>query len=82
MEVASFLDLMVNFPKSKFMVIGSAMSEDDQQPLAVDDGLIECVDHFLYLGSMIANENNLDAEIVIRIMKASKALEHYETVFL
>ena len=29
-EVASSLGLMVNFPKSKFMVIGSAMSEDDQ----------------------------------------------------
>ena len=30
MEVASSLGLMVNFPKSKFMVIGSAMSEDNQ----------------------------------------------------
>ena len=29
-EVASSVDLMVNFPKSKFMVIGSAMSEDGQ----------------------------------------------------
>ena len=30
------------------------------------------VDHFSYLGSVIVNENNLDAEIDIRIAKASK----------
>ena len=47
----------------------------------MDDGLIECVDHFSYLGSMIANENNLDAEISYRIVKASKAFDHYETLF-
>ena len=29
-EVASSLGLMMNFSKSKFMVIGSAMFEDDQ----------------------------------------------------
>ena len=48
-EVASSLGLTVSFPKTKFMVIGSAVSEGDRQPLAVDDGLIECVDHFSYL---------------------------------
>ena len=39
-EVASFLGLTVSFHKTKFMVIGSAVSEEDWQPLAVDDGLI------------------------------------------
>ena len=48
-ELASSLGLTVNFPKTKFMVIGSAVSVDDRQPLAVGDGLIEYVDHFPYL---------------------------------
>ena len=47
------------------------MSQDDHQHLAVGDGLIECVDQFLYLGSMIVTENNLDAELDVRIAKAS-----------
>ena len=44
------------------MVIGSGVFEDDWQFLAVDDGLIECVDHFSYLGSVIVTENNLDVD--------------------
>ena len=39
----------------------------------MDDGLIECVDHFSYLRSVIATENNLDAEIDVMIVKASTA---------
>ena len=35
LEVASSLGLTVSFPKIKFMVIGSAVCEEDQQPLAV-----------------------------------------------
>ena len=54
------------------MVIGAAVSEEDRQPLAVDDGLIECVNHFSYLRSVIVTENNLDTEIDVRIAKASK----------
>ena len=38
-EMASSLGLRVSF---KFMVIGSAVSEDDQQLLVVDNCLIEC----------------------------------------
>ena len=55
------------------MVIGSAVSEEDRQPLAVDDGLIEYVNHFSYLGSVIVTKNYLDTEIDVRIAKTSKA---------
>ena len=48
-EVASSLGLTVSFTKTKFMVIGAPVSKDDQQPLAVDDGLIECANHFYIL---------------------------------
>ena len=68
MEVASSLGWIVSFPKTN----GSAASEKDRQPLAVGDALIEFVDHFLYLGSVIVTENNLDAEIDVRIVKVCK----------
>ena len=38
----------------------------------MDYGLIECGDHFSYLGSVIVTENSLDAEISVRIAKACK----------
>ena len=46
-EVASSSGLMVSFPKTKFMAIGSAVPEDDQQLLVVDDCLIECLSLFI-----------------------------------
>ena len=66
-EVANSLGLT---GKIKFMIIGSAVSVDDWQPLA---GLIKWVDHFPYLGSVIADESNIDVEIDKRIANASKA---------
>lgn len=48
----------------------------------MDDGLIECVDHFSYLRSVIATENNLDAEIDVMIVKPLKLLEHCGTFVL
>ena len=69
-EVASSIGLTVSFTKTKFMVIGSAVSEEVRQPVAVDDGLIECANHFSYLGSVIMTENYLYIEIDVRIAKA------------
>ena len=48
-------------------------SVDDQQPLAVGGGLIEWVDLFLYLGSVIVDGGSIDVEIDKRIANASKA---------
>ena len=61
---------------SKLMIIGPAMFEDNRQPLAVDDGLIEWVDHFPYLGSVIADERKIDLEVNKRMANASRALHH------
>ena len=49
--------MTVSFTNTKLIAIGSVVYKNDQQPLAVDDGMIECVDHFLYLASVIMNEN-------------------------
>ena len=72
-EVASSLGLTVSFPKTKFMVVGAAVSVDDQQPLAVGGGLIEWVDLFPYLGSVIMDGGSIDVEVDRRIANASKA---------
>ena len=43
------------FPKTKFMVVGSSVSVDEQRPLFVGDDVIEWFDQFPYLGSVIAS---------------------------
>ena len=55
------------------MVVGAAVSVDDQQPLAVGGGLIEWVDLFPYLGSVIMDGGSIDVEVDRRIANASKA---------
>ena len=81
-EVAISLYLTVSFPKTKFMVVGSSVSVEEQQPLAVGDGFIEWVDHFPYLGSVIAAGGGIDADIDKRIANASKVLVPYVNLFL
>ena len=71
--MASSLGLTVSFHKTKFMVVGAAISVDDQQPLAVCGGLIEWVDLFPYLGSVIVDGRSIDVEVDRRIANASKA---------
>ena len=56
------------------MVVGAAVSVDDQQPLAVGGGgLIERVDLFPYRGSVIVDGGSIDVEVDRRIANASKA---------
>ena len=71
--MASSLGLTVSFPKTEFMVIGAAVSVDDQQHLAVGGGLIEWVDPFPYLGSAIVDKGSTDVEVDKRITNDSKA---------
>ena len=47
--------------------------EDKQHPITVDDGVVEYVDEFQYLGSLIVESGHLDEETVKRIAAASRA---------
>ena len=67
-EVASSLGLTVSFPKTKFMVIGNTVAH-----LVVGDGLIEWVEQFPYLGSLISGNGRTSAEVERRVANASKA---------
>ena len=72
-DVAKAFGQRVSIPKTKFMVVGGRVSEEEKLPLALDDGLIEWVSEFPYLRSLIANNGRMDAEVEKRITNASKA---------
>ena len=42
-DVVKTFGLTVSVPKTKFMVVGSGVSEEEKLPLALDDGLTEWV---------------------------------------
>jgi len=64
--------------KTKFMVTGYDVVEDEKladEKLAIDteQGNVEHVEHFQYLGSVISEDGSLDTEIDRRLANASKA---------
>ena len=42
-DVVKAFGLTASVPKTKFMVVGSGVSEEEKLPLALDDGLTEWV---------------------------------------
>ena len=72
-SVTKSLGLTVNITKTKFMAVGHDVSEEDSQPIRVEGGEIEHVNEFSYLGSTVATNGRIDAEIDKRIASASKA---------
>ena len=55
------------------MVAGCNITEEDRQPIAVDGGTIDHVSQFQYLGSVISDNGQIDAEIYRCTVNASKA---------
>ena len=72
-NVAKAFGLTVSLPKTKLMVTGFGVEEEDVAPITVRSEVIECVDHFSYLGSVVSSDGRIDAEVDCRIAKASKA---------
>ena len=54
------------------MVAGREATESDKVPIAVEGGVIENVEEFPYLGSVIASSGTVDADVETRIAKASR----------
>ena len=73
MEVTQSFGLTVSIQKTKFMVVGHGVAEEDKLPLAVDDGSVEWVSEFPYLGSLMAESGRSHMEVDKRIANASKA---------
>ena len=65
--------MILNIQKTKFMVVGSGTEDEDLQPIVIARGEIENVKEFSYLGSLIAENRRIDAEVDQCIANASKA---------
>ena len=72
-SVASDFGMTVSIQKTKFMVVGRGIGDEDLQPIAIEGGEIENVKEFPYLGSLIAENGSIDTEVDKSIANASKA---------
>ena len=72
-SVASNFGMTVNIQKTKFMVVGSGIVDEDLQPIVKEEGEIENMKEFSYVGSLIAENGSIDMEVDKRIANTSKA---------
>ena len=72
-EVAGAFGLTVSLSKTKLMVAGHDVQEEEKAPIHLEGGEIEHVDSFAYLGSVVSSNGRIDAEVDRRIANASKA---------
>ena len=72
-EVAGAFGLTVSLSKTKLMVAGHDVQEEEKTPIHLEDSEIEYVDSFTYLGSVVSSNGRIVAEVDKRIANASKA---------
>ena len=72
-SVAKVFGLIVSLTKTKLMVTGVGVTHEDTLPITVGDEVIECMETFPYLGSVISSNGWIDADLDRRIANASKA---------
>ena len=65
--------LTVNLPKTKYMVTGRMVEEEDLAPMLLDGGEVKAVKEFPYLASVVDSSGRLDAEVNRRVAQAIKA---------
>ena len=72
-RVARAFGLTVSIQKTKMMVTGYDVKDEEMAPILVGNDLIECVESFTYLGSVVTPNARIDAEVDRRIACASRA---------
>eukprot|EP00117_Sycon_ciliatum_P050049 scpid69812/ scgid35385/ LINE-1 reverse transcriptase homolog len=72
-HVAYSFGLTVNLDKTKVMAAGYGLTEADRLPLDVAGEVVECVDSFRYLGSLLHTNGRSTPDISSRIAGASRA---------
>ena len=65
--------LTVSIPKTKHMVTGRLVEEEDLAPIVLEGGEVEAVEEFPYLGSLVDSSGKMDADVSRRVAQASKA---------
>ena len=73
-DVTKVLRMPVNRSKTKVIVVGHGVTEQDKLPLPLEgDGAVEWVSEFPYLGSVVAQDGRSHIEVDKKIANASKA---------
>lgn len=65
--------LTVSLSKTKGMACGSSLENVDHCSIQLEEGCLEMVDGFLYLGSFLSRDGNTSEEVARRISRAAKA---------
>ena len=65
--------LTVSIEKTKGMVVGQTLDEHAVSSVQLDGGVINVVDHFTYLGSIISRDGEVTMDVDCRIAKAARA---------
>ena len=73
MDTASAFGMTVSLQKTKLMVVGHAVTDEEKAPILIGDQYIECLDDFTYMGSTITSNGRMDADIDRRTACASRA---------
>ena len=71
--VAKDWGLIVSTAKTKGMVVGQSVDENDVSPVQVDEGTFDIVDQFTYLGAAISRDGEVTTEVDTRIAKVARA---------
>ena len=72
-SAASKFGLTVSIQKTKGLAVGRQLTPRDQAPVQLEEGTIELVPDFTYLGSNITSDGEVKSEVKIRIGKAARA---------
>ena len=59
-------------PKTKLLVAGLGLTNDDLAPLELNGGVVEVIEHFKYLGSLVEACGGMVGEVGCRIAQASR----------
>ena len=69
-EVATENGFIQSVPKTKLLVAGIGLTNDDLASLELDGGLVEVVEQFKYLGSLVEACGGIVCEVSCRIIVA------------
>ena len=72
-EIATENGLTLSVPKTKLLVAGIVLTNDDLAPLELDGGVVGVVEQFKYLGSLVEACDRIVGEVSCRIAQASRA---------
>ena len=72
LRVTSQWGLTVSVPKTKLMVVGEGLQEDDVTPISTDSGVIDVVSDFKYLGALVSSSGGIEGEVRERIGHSSR----------